>query len=87
MTVKFILTKTIMVGAVAAAVTGFSYTDAEAAKKEKCFGISKAGKNDCGVGSLSCAGSSPSDDHGEAFLLVPKGLCEKITGGSTSPKS
>jgi uncharacterized membrane protein len=55
---------------------------------EKCFGIAKAGKNDCGAGALTCAGSSKTDGDKSAFLLVPKGSCDKIVGGSTeAPKA
>lgn len=55
---------------------------------ETCFGIAKAGKNDCGVGSLSCSGSAKIDGDKNAFLLVPKGTCDKIVGGTTeAPKA
>lgn len=47
---------------------------------EKCYGIAKAGKNDCS--NTSCAGSSKKDAQGDAFLILPKGTCEKIVGGS-----
>ena len=43
---------------------------------EKCYGISKAGKNDCKAGpGTSCAGSSTRDYQGNAWKLVPKGTC------------
>jgi uncharacterized membrane protein len=50
--------------------------------KEKCYGVSKAGKNDCASAAAknSCAGSGVKD--GDGFLVVPKGLCEKLIGGS-----
>lgn len=54
---------------------------------EKCYGIAKAGKNDCATASSSCAGTSKVDGQGDAFIAVPKGTCEKIVGGSTTPKS
>ncbi len=45
---------------------------------EKCFGISKAGKNDCAAGpGTSCAGSSTKDYQGNAWKLVPAGTCLK----------
>lgn len=50
--------------------------------KEKCYGIAKAGKNDCGSGRISCAGSAKVDADGAAFVVVPKGLCERLVGGS-----
>ena len=48
---------------------------------EKCFGVSKAGKNDCQTASSSCAGTSKKDAQADAWISVPKGTCEKITGG------
>jgi uncharacterized membrane protein len=48
---------------------------------EKCFGIAKAGKNDCQTATSSCAGTSKKDAQSDAWLSVPKGLCEKIAGG------
>lgn len=46
---------------------------------EKCYGVSKAGKNDCAAGpGTSCAGSSTRDYQGDAWKLVPKGSCESI---------
>jgi uncharacterized membrane protein len=48
---------------------------------EKCFGIAKAGKNDCQTATSSCAGTSKKDAQSDAWLSVPKGVCEKIAGG------
>ena len=50
--------------------------------KEKCYGISAAGKNDCATATSSCAGTSRVDRQSDAFVAVPKGLCLKIAGGS-----
>lgn len=58
-------------------------TPALAAEKEKCYGVSKAGKNDCATKSSSCAGTSKEDNQKDAFVVVPKGLCDKLVGGST----
>ncbi|MEX3790374.1 DUF2282 domain-containing protein [Paraburkholderia sp. BR14374] len=48
---------------------------------EKCAGIAKAGKNDCGTSTNSCAAAVKTDRDAEAWILVPKGTCEKIAGG------
>jgi uncharacterized membrane protein len=53
---------------------------------EKCYGIAKAGKNDCQTSNSSCAGSSKRDSQGDAWIYVPAGSCGKIVGGSTEPK-
>jgi len=50
---------------------------------EKCAGIAKAGKNDCGAlnGSHHCAGQATKDNSPHEWVYVPQGTCEKITGG------
>ena len=64
-------------------------TQALAAKgdNEKCAGIAKAGKNDCGTSKNSCAGTVKADRDPEAWVYVPKGTCEKIAGGTVVMKS
>ncbi len=83
--------KTITLAAAAVvALSTQAFNAAEAAgKKEKCYGVAKAGKNDCAnaAGTHSCAGQAKVDaDKGE-WLLVPKGLCKKLVGGSTKPNA
>ena len=53
--------------------------------REKCYGIVKAGLNDCATASASCAGSATKDNQRDAFLFLPKGTCEKIVGGQLNP--
>ncbi|MEM5527725.1 DUF2282 domain-containing protein [Gammaproteobacteria bacterium AS21] len=62
-------------------------TPAVAASKEKCYGVAAAGQNDCATNTSSCAGTSKTDAQGDAFIAIPTGLCEKITGGSLTPKA
>lgn len=54
---------------------------------EKCYGVAKAGLNDCQTNTNSCAGTSTADDQGDAWLYVPAGTCTKLSGGSTEPKA
>lgn len=61
--------------------TGASQALAQKGDVEKCAGIVKAGKNDCGTSKSSCAGTAKVDRDPEAWVLVPKGTCEKIAGG------
>jgi uncharacterized membrane protein len=52
-------------------------------KTEKCYGIAKAGKNDCAAtGNNSCGGTSKIDGDKKAWIYVPAGYCERIVGGS-----
>ena len=48
---------------------------------EKCYGIVKAGKNDCQTATSSCAGTSKKDSQADAWISLPKGACEKLVGG------
>ncbi len=59
----------------------------EAAAQEKCYGVAKAGKNDCAAGpGTSCAGTSTSDGQGNAWIYLPAGTCEKLVNGSLEEK-
>lgn len=68
-----------MASAVAMAVSATLYTaPAAGEEKEKCFGISLSGENDCAAGEgTTCAGTSKVDYQGNAWKLVPAGDCEK----------
>ena len=59
---------------------------AQKAENEKCAGIVKAGKNDCGTSKSACAGTSTADRDAEAWILVPAGTCERIAGGKVTNK-
>jgi len=67
--------------------------DDQAAKMEKCYGVSMAGKNDCAAGAgTSCAGTSKVDYQPNAWKNVPAGTCTSIKtpkgmGSLTPPKS
>jgi uncharacterized membrane protein len=54
-------------------------------KFEKCYGIAKAGMNDCFSRSNSCGSTSTKDHDPETWIYVPAGTCKKIVGGSTAP--
>ncbi len=49
---------------------------------EKCYGVVQAGKNDCATKTSSCAGSATADGQSDAFVAMPKGLCDKLVGSS-----
>ena len=68
-----------IVTAVAASLTAHGVTPAEAASKEKCYGVSLAGENDCAAGpGTTCAGTSVTDYQGNAWTLVDAGTCAEI---------
>ncbi len=81
---------TLIAGAFAATMTlGASAANAEetAVQHEKCYGVVKAGKNDCGNanGSHSCAGMAATDAEAGEWINLPKGICERLAGGSLEP--
>ncbi len=80
MTKSKTLTKMALAGAVATALTSTAFIDtAVAAPKERCYGVAKAGKNQCKAGAgTTCAGTSTVNYQGNAWSLVPKGTCEEI---------
>jgi uncharacterized membrane protein len=56
-------------------------------KAEKCYGIAKAGKNDCAsTGANSCGGTAKLNGDPKAWIYVPEGYCERIVGGSKTAK-
>ncbi len=73
---------TIAAAAAALLTLTLAAAPAVAQEKEKCFGIAKAGQNDCAnlSGTHSCAGQSKvSDDKGE-WKYVAKGTCKQMKG-------
>lgn len=58
---------------------------AASADKEKCYGVSMKGKNDCAAGAgTTCAGTSVRDYQGNAWKYVAKGSCEKMASKTSS---
>ncbi len=55
---------------------------------EKCYGVAKAGANDCAssIPGSTCQGTSTVDADPNAWIYVPAGTCDKLVGGSTSAK-
>ncbi len=72
-----------MTGLIALAGTAASTSAIAGEGKEKCYGVAKAGKNDCATKNSSCAGTAKEDGQKDAFIALPKGLCDRLVGGST----
>jgi uncharacterized membrane protein len=74
----------IIAAAIAATITGSTMipTHAVAASKEKCYGVAKAGQNDCAnlAGTHSCAAQSKVDNDPGEWKLVPAGTCNDLGG-------
>lgn len=71
--------KTVAIAGAVAAAMAAQTTTAQAASKEKCYGVSLAGANDCAAGpGTTCAGTSVKDYQGNAWTLVDAGTCTEI---------
>ena len=99
-TAKTAFSSAILAGAVATAIASVAHAgplsqeEAKAAMdagKEKCYGVSLAGMNDCAAGpGTTCQGTSTVDFQGNAWVFVQGGTCENIMvpgdrHGSTEP--
>jgi uncharacterized membrane protein len=76
--------KRFMISAAAASVMSLALLSAPVAaqEKEKCYGIAKAGQNDCAnlSGTHSCAGQSKTDMGKDEWKYVAKGTCKTMKG-------
>lgn len=85
------MNKSTLAATAVAAALGLSLASGTAVadkKFEKCYGVAKAGQNDCATKTASCAGTSTKDSDPYAWMLVPTGMCEKLVGGKlTGPKA
>jgi uncharacterized membrane protein len=80
--------------AIVCAITGLlalggSSADAlvNCAEQERCYGVARAGKNDCATSTSVCASTAKQDFQKDAWIFVPKGTCTKLAGGSLQPKT
>ncbi|MES2017880.1 MAG: DUF2282 domain-containing protein [Pseudomonadota bacterium] len=83
---RLIIVAAALAGLACAPVVAVAAASASA-EKEKCFGIAKAGQNDCAAanGSHSCAGQSKTDNGAAEWKYVAKGTCEKAGGKTAAP--
>ena len=87
--------RVLIASALAAAVAAPSLASAQAGpaptpsfQAEKCYGIAKAGQNDCAsTGNNSCAGTSTVNADPKAWVYVPAGYCDRIVNASKTPKA
>jgi uncharacterized membrane protein len=74
-------TRVAIAAALAAAIASPAFVVHAQGNMEKCYGVAKAGKNDCQTDHSSCAGTAKKDAQTDAWVSVPKGVCEKLVGG------
>lgn len=73
-----------LASACAATATAQDTMGAAKGEQEKCYGVAKAGQNDCGTATHGCAGQAKSDFDEKEWKFVAKGTCEKV-GGKLKP--
>ena len=78
----------LIAAALATVCTAVAAADGPKAEQEKCFGIAKAGQNDCAAadGAHGCAGKATADKGGADWKHVAKGTCAKAGGKLTAQK-
>jgi uncharacterized membrane protein len=70
----------------AAALSASPSFAADKVEMEKCYGVVKAGKNDCAGPAHACAGQAKTDSGSKEFVTLPKGTCARLAGGSLTAK-
>lgn len=78
---KSMRTTMLAAAALMAATMTVANLPATAAEMEACYGVAKAGGNDCKAGSHACAGMSTVDGDPASFVALPAGTCAKLAGG------
>ncbi len=85
---KRVIASSTLASVLALAVGQAAAADAAKPPQEKCFGVAKAGANDCAAadGSHSCAGQSKKDNDAQDWKYVAKGTCDKMGGSTKAPE-
>lgn len=71
-------------GLLAMSLAGAANAADQKVEMEKCYGVAKAGMNDCGSkkSGHSCAGQASKNSDANDFVALPKGTCNKIANGT-----
>ena len=82
-----ILIRSAIAGLIAAAAVQPAVAQDKGGQRQKCYGIAKAGQNDCGTAKHTCAGEAKRDNDPADWKYVPAGTCEKMGGKPAAPKA
>jgi uncharacterized membrane protein len=79
---KRLILSSALASVVALGLTGPLAAQDNTTGKEKCYGIAKAGQNDCAnlMGTHSCAGQNKVDNDAGEWKYVAKGTCKDMKG-------
>lgn len=84
---RFVQNTVVITAAIAAAIasiyssTNWFSTTSDIGMRERCYGIARAKGNDCATAVHSCATQAATDRAQDEFIMLPKGKCQRITGG------
>lgn len=67
-------------------IAAVSYAADDSTASEKCYGVAKAGKNDCAAPTHACSGQAKANGAKTDWIKVPAGTCERLVGGSLKAK-
>ena len=88
MKAKFLLAATAGILSLSVATAAYAADEKkDDSNMEKCYGIAKAGANDCASAAHSCAGQAKADNDPAEFKKVAKGTCEGLKGSLTAPEA
>jgi uncharacterized membrane protein len=65
---------------IAAVSMSVRYNGQGSIERERCYGITKAGQNDCANAVHSCAKQAKVDSDQHEWVAVPKGTCQRLAG-------
>ena len=82
------LIRSALIGLIALSAAAGAQPVAQPKDTEKCYGVAKAGQNDCAnvAGTHACAGQAKKDNDAGDWKYVAKGTCEKMGGKMMAPK-
>ncbi len=81
------IAKAVMITVLSAGIAGVATQSVAAPKMQKCYGVVKAGKNDCGTPKHACAAQATKSGNPQEWIYLLKGTCTKLVGGSLKPSS
>ena len=71
---------------IAAVAVSVRRGDGSAVERERCYGVARAGQNDCANAVHSCAKQAGRDSEQSEWIAVPKGTCTRLAGSGASER-
>lgn len=76
----------IAVGSIAGAGQAMAAEKGDGQAMEKCYGVAKAGKNDCAANGHACAGQAKKDADPNEWVSLPAGSCDRLINSRAEKK-